>query len=134
MSSNKQYITFAMPTSFKMPAIILNLRTNDGKDRLTVLPSEIQQNIIGHLLPTHDADNPPGHFAKRSKAVDHALDHLAATCKSLRGEVNTFARLWLSKNRDTVRKVNIEVIGKPTENRRLRGTISGVRASPYLTS
>ena len=86
-----------------MQSITLNLHFNNGKDRLTTLPSEIQQNIIAHLLTTHDPDNPPTCDERKCKRPpDHALDKLAATSKSLHTEVMTFARSWLIINRDSL--------------------------------
>lgn len=83
-----------------MPSIILNLHAKkDGKDHLTSLPVEVQQNIIGHLFCSHNPDQITTYDPEAARH-DHSLDNLAATSKALRDEVMAFARTWLRRHSD----------------------------------
>lgn len=84
-----------------MRSINLYPEARRGKDHLTILPSEIQQNIISHLLPTHNPDSSSKQERKVKDPAEHSLDFLAATSRHMRNEVMCFARIWLIKNRDS---------------------------------
>lgn len=71
----------------------------DPKDHLTALPPELLHSICDHLLPRHYPDagflyDPHMYFWD----VPHPLKHLSATCRSLYGEVNSWALHFLRQH------------------------------------
>ncbi|KAK4544854.1 hypothetical protein LTR36_003758 [Oleoguttula mirabilis] len=73
----------------------METKTNGiGIDRLTSLPPELMHLVCDFLLPSHQPNiaftaDAPDH------SLTHALDYLAATCRTLRGEVNSWAQHFL---------------------------------------
>ncbi|KXT12080.1 hypothetical protein AC579_1859 [Pseudocercospora musae] len=78
-------------------------------DRLSALPAELLHHIVAYLWPTHFAEKafhetrqscPCSHCVPPTQGNNHALDYLSATCKTLRSEVNDWARSWLVQHSD----------------------------------
>ncbi|PIA88455.1 hypothetical protein CB0940_06811 [Cercospora beticola] len=62
-------------------------------DHLTALPSELLQNIISYLFPTHEPDKVLLRRAPRS--APHDLERLSNTCRTLHHEVHAWAQHFL---------------------------------------
>ncbi|KXS94268.1 hypothetical protein AC578_9652 [Pseudocercospora eumusae] len=77
-----------------------------NKDRLSALPTELLHHIIAYLWPTHFAE----------KAF-HETHYLSATCKTLRSEVNDWARSWLVQHSDITKFKEGRVWPKATTKR-----------------
>jgi hypothetical protein len=75
------------------------------KDHLTALPPELLHMIISYLFPTHKPDIAfEDHWDKTHiLKFQHPLDFLAATCRTLRAEVNDWAATLLRQHQDITR-------------------------------
>ncbi|KAF2208966.1 hypothetical protein CERZMDRAFT_100955 [Cercospora zeae-maydis SCOH1-5] len=62
-------------------------------DHLTALPSELLQEIISYLFPTHKPNRIPSR--DRSRPGPHDLENLANTCRTLRHDVHAWAHHFL---------------------------------------
>ncbi|GIZ41212.1 hypothetical protein CKM354_000452500 [Cercospora kikuchii] len=62
-------------------------------DHLTALPSELLQNIISYLFPTHEPDKVLHRRAPRT--TPHDLERLSNTCRILHHEVHAWAQHFL---------------------------------------
>ncbi|KAK3073153.1 hypothetical protein LTR53_005535 [Teratosphaeriaceae sp. CCFEE 6253] len=69
--------------------------TVEPVDRLTALPPELQHLIFDYLLPSHEPDIAFRDDCRPSKRRRHVLAKLAATCRSLYGQLNSWAEYWL---------------------------------------
>ncbi|CAK4030371.1 Hypothetical predicted protein [Lecanosticta acicola] len=69
---------------------------------LTQLPSELLYNIFDYLFVRHQPDQLSYHL-DRPPPCDHELDKLAATCRSLRNEINDWAIHFLLQHQDITR-------------------------------
>ncbi|TKA33535.1 hypothetical protein B0A50_00370 [Salinomyces thailandicus] len=108
-----------MPSNGKHPSVHL---TTDSKDYLTVLPPELLHNICDHLLPNHDPQvalhSTP---STTSIAQPHALDHLSATCRSLRAEVQSWAHHFLRAHARITRYKELKTPKLQAKRNLLRG-------------
>ncbi|KAK3716156.1 hypothetical protein LTR37_006601 [Vermiconidia calcicola] len=75
--------------------------TIEPMDYLSTLPTELQHNIIGCLFASHEPDKP--FEPKKPQPRYHSLDALAATCRTLRGEVMGWALRFLVQHSDITR-------------------------------
>ncbi|PPJ60688.1 hypothetical protein CBER1_03449 [Cercospora berteroae] len=62
-------------------------------DHLTALPSELLQNIISYLFPTHKPDKVL--LRNQPRTTPHDLEHLSNTCRTLHHEVHAWAQHFL---------------------------------------
>ncbi len=95
------------------------------KNHLTAMPTEIQHHIISYLLATHEPDKTSNdHKAARlskSKPNVHALDCLAAACKSFQDEVNSWACIFLTKHKDITKYKPLKMARSQAQRKLLRG-------------
>ena len=79
--------------------------TLPAMDRLTALPPELLQMIISYLFPTHKPDIAFEEHRDNTNRLksQHPLDFLAATCRTLRAEVNDCAETFLRQHQDITR-------------------------------
>ncbi|KAK0274437.1 hypothetical protein LTR35_011591 [Friedmanniomyces endolithicus] len=72
--------------------------TGERQDRINTLPVELQRVIFGYLLPSHRPDQGLQPELLISKKPPHALYQLAATCRSLDQQLQSWAQHWLKSH------------------------------------
>lgn len=102
--------------------------TLEPKDHLTTLPSELLHIIIGYLFPSHEPEldrqleeisRPDS--KQDNKQASYSLDFLAATCRTLRAEVNTWARVFLTQHGDITKYKPFKTAKLQSQRNFLRG-------------
>ncbi|KAK5121781.1 hypothetical protein LTR85_004656 [Meristemomyces frigidus] len=94
--------------------------TTDGKDRFTTLPPELIHLVCDFLLPSHQpniAFEAGGH----DNTSPHALDYLAASCRSLRGETDSWAQHFLRHHASITRHRDLKTAKLQLTRNFLRG-------------
>ena len=98
--------------------------TVEPKNHLAPLPTELLHMIIGYLFPNHEPDKAfesDSTDLDKSRPASHSLDFLAATCRSLRGEVNSWARVFLIQHRDITKYKSLKTAKLQAQRNFLRG-------------
>ena len=94
------------------------------RDHLTALPSELQHLIFGYVFPTHEPDKAfeleTTYYEKRGPA-SHPLDYLAATCRSLRGEVMEWSLHFLMRHHNITKYKPLKTVKLQARRNLLRG-------------
>lgn len=90
------------------------------KDNLSVLPSELLHMIVAYLFPTHNPDKASEEVSRRN-GFHHDLDHLAATSRTVRGEVMYWAESFLRQHKSITKHKTPSAKPRSRQRNWLRG-------------
>ena len=96
----------------------------EPRDHLTSLPSELQHMIIGYLFATHEPDkafDSDIYDIRKSIGASHPLDFLAATCRSLRGEIMQWSLHFHTQHQDLTKYTPLKTAKLQARRNLLRG-------------